>query len=110
MPPRAHGQAGSRECLKPFTSGNIDRKSVAQGKRADVGVTGLQTCALPICSGKSQPGSMRALYAAAGAWPGRLAGVLEAVYLWKYRSEERRAGKESRCRCDWTSDVCSSDL
>src|ERR1035437_7718030 len=26
------------------------------------------------------------------------------------RSEERRVGKESRYRCDWSSDVCSSDL
>jgi arylsulfatase A-like enzyme len=29
---------------------------------------------------------MRARYAAAGAWAGLLAGVLEAVYLWKYPS------------------------
>src|SRR5438132_1240613 len=27
-----------------------------------------------------------------------------------YRSEERRVGKESRSLCDWSSDVCSSDL
>src|SRR3990167_7148536 len=26
------------------------------------------------------------------------------------RSEERRGGKEWRSRCDWSSDVCSSDL
>src|SRR6202049_3948525 len=26
------------------------------------------------------------------------------------RSEERRVGKECRYRCDWSSDVCSSDL
>src|ERR1044072_8253934 len=26
------------------------------------------------------------------------------------RSEERRVGKEGRSRCDWSSDVCSSDL
>src|SRR5260221_522831 len=26
------------------------------------------------------------------------------------RSEERRAGKEGRSLCDWSSDVCSSDL
>src|SRR5215204_3612333 len=25
-------------------------------------------------------------------------------------SEERRVGKECRSRCDWSSDVCSSDL
>src|SRR5438034_534192 len=26
------------------------------------------------------------------------------------RSEERRVGKEARSLCDWSSDVCSSDL
>src|ERR1044072_8100216 len=26
------------------------------------------------------------------------------------RSEERRVGKEGRCRWDWSSDVCSPDL
>src|SRR4030095_13056350 len=26
------------------------------------------------------------------------------------RSEERRGGKEGRCRCDGSADVCSSDL
>src|SRR5476649_170507 len=28
----------------------------------------------------------------------------------RWRSEERRVGKECRSRCDWSSDVCSSDL
>jgi len=28
----------------------------------------------------------------------------------RYRSEERRVGKESRSSRDWSSDVCSSDL
>src|SRR5476649_733287 len=28
----------------------------------------------------------------------------------KKRSEERRVGKECRSLCDWSSDVCSSDL
>src|SRR5947207_3235748 len=28
----------------------------------------------------------------------------------KARSEERRVGKEGRSLCDWSSDVCSSDL
>src|SRR5476649_1276496 len=29
---------------------------------------------------------------------------------WPSRSEERRVGKECRSLCDWSSDVCSSDL
>src|SRR5215218_9560637 len=35
-----------------------------------------------------------------------------AVRLWGRldRSEERRVGKECRSLCDWSSDVCSSDL
>src|SRR5260221_526935 len=28
----------------------------------------------------------------------------------RIRSEERRVGKECRSLCDWSSDVCSSDL
>src|ERR1044072_5720246 len=30
--------------------------------------------------------------------------------VWQSRSEERRVGKECRYQCDWSSDVCSSDL
>src|SRR5579875_2478999 len=33
-----------------------------------------------------------------------------AAYERKLRSEERRVGKECRSLCDWSSDVCSSDL
>src|SRR5882672_6471096 len=31
-------------------------------------------------------------------------------FLSSTRSEERRVGKECRSLCDWSSDVCSSDL
>src|SRR6476646_4823953 len=37
----------------------------------------------------------------------RIAGQILAT---PGRSEERRVGKECRSRCDWSSDVCSSDL
>src|SRR5215211_7532440 len=33
-----------------------------------------------------------------------------ALHFWNVRSEERRVGKECRSLCDWSSDVCSSDL
>src|SRR5882672_3609133 len=35
-----------------------------------------------------------------------------SAFLWPtaMRSEERRVGKECRSLCDWSSDVCSSDL
>src|SRR5215218_8046859 len=32
------------------------------------------------------------------------------VFNLETRSEERRVGKECRSLCDWSSDVCSSDL
>src|SRR5215204_4525811 len=35
---------------------------------------------------------------------------LNAVLVDWTRSEERRVGKECRSLCDWSSDVCSSDL
>src|ERR1044072_9242487 len=46
-------------------------------------------------------------------------GIAGEIYLFKnntdsagnsYRSEERRVGEEGRYQCDWSSDVCSSDL
>src|SRR5476649_170912 len=38
------------------------------------------------------------------------AGEVTAVGEGVTRSEERRVGKECRSLCDWSSDVCSSDL
>src|SRR5882672_5683129 len=32
------------------------------------------------------------------------------IRIFRLRSEERRVGKECRSLCDWSSDVCSSDL
>src|SRR5579875_3601634 len=39
-------------------------------------------------------------------------GTLESQNMQQLspRSEERRVGKECRSLCDWSSDVCSSDL
>src|SRR5262252_4599758 len=34
----------------------------------------------------------------------------ESAPKFRKRSEERRVGKECRSLCDWSSDVCSSDL
>src|SRR5476649_88936 len=55
-----------------------------------------------------------------GQWPDMLSflvqrypAVSEASWrerMARGRSEERRVGKECRSRCDWSSDVCSSDL
>src|SRR5476649_956272 len=39
----------------------------------------------------------------------RIGGTCAASYC-SGRSEERRVGKECRSLCDWSSDVCSSDL
>src|SRR5215211_6617330 len=38
-----------------------------------------------------------------------LSATIESAKLTS-RSEERRVGKECRSLCDWSSDVCSSDL
>src|SRR6202049_2618427 len=38
------------------------------------------------------------------------AGLLIEKLLVKIRSEERRVGEACRYQCDWSSDVCSSDL
>src|SRR5438034_810579 len=35
---------------------------------------------------------------------------MESCVRARNRSEERRVGKECRSLCDWSSDVCSSDL
>src|SRR5215218_2887489 len=44
-------------------------------------------------------------------WPGfqRVPGQKLGLQV-EERSEERRVGKECRSLCDWSSDVCSSDL
>src|SRR5579875_1939302 len=39
-----------------------------------------------------------------------LANYLRENGIYVSRSEERRVGKECRSLCDWSSDVCSSDL
>src|SRR5476649_1540937 len=36
--------------------------------------------------------------------------ILDSAQVLPHRSEERRVGKECRSLCDWSSDVCSSDL
>src|SRR5476649_1225161 len=63
-------------------------------------------------------GTFTLLRAALDAW--RASGAIDRarflhvstdeVYGTLGRSEERRVGKECRSRCDWSSDVCSSDL
>src|SRR4030095_6427704 len=46
-----------------------------------------------------------------GNWTGLSLGGVVVVWLtFILRSEERRGGKECRSPCDWSSDVCSSDL
>src|ERR1035438_5223788 len=78
-----------------------DRKSVVEG------VTGVQTCALPISSYvRNPPPPISRLQArgiarkAASRRARSSAGRLQ----YESRSEERRGGS------DWSSDVCSSDL
>src|SRR5476649_2131482 len=80
------------------------------GKSGDLGVTGVQTCALPILTltvverieGRLAPNLRpRALIVALDD----RAHVLALLEIGR-----ASCGKEWRSRCDWSSDVCSSDL
>src|SRR5882672_8420835 len=92
------------------TTGFTDRKSVVQGKSVDHCVTGVQTCALPISLGRLDADTEGLLLLSDE--PGFNSKLLQPRHAHHriYRSEERRAGKECRSLCDWSSDVCSSDL
>src|SRR3546814_1057742 len=61
-------------------------------------VTGVQTCALPICSLSFRQGLSR------GKWPVAAGQVDEGARPTENRSEERRVGKEcvSTCRSRWS--------
>src|SRR6195256_2222736 len=59
----------------------------------DPSVTGVQTCALPICL-HSRPASRRVEI------PSYLVDSVNATLTWLRRSEERRVGKE--CRSRWS--------
>src|SRR3546814_3587099 len=74
-------------------------------------VTGVQTCALPICKGATSPGQQRcsgiwsrstSLPSRTTSWHGALLIVLGLMS--QRRSEERRVGKEcvSTCRSRWS--------
>src|SRR5262252_6580046 len=52
---------------------------------------------------------MRRLNGRGAAWRSIRICVIPIACL-RLRSEERRVGRECRSRCDWSSDVCSSDL
>src|SRR5438034_912676 len=43
-------------------------------------------------------------------WTARVTTLVGTCTSRSHRSEERRVGKERRSLCDWSSDVCSSDL
>src|SRR3712207_6860150 len=71
----------------------------------DIGVTGVQTCALPICAaGEPEPRGVRRIQPVAQlATPdscGHPAGAAVAQRGDTERSEERRVGKE--CRSRWS--------
>src|ERR1039458_5327517 len=88
----------------PASSGSLeqtDRKSVVKG------VTGVQTCALPILHGPA-PHRPSEQVRQCRAHLGGVHPVVRRARIFRIaradRSEERREGS------DWSSDVCSSDL
>src|SRR5476649_1680675 len=80
------------------------------GKSVDLGVTGVQTCALPIWLWRrpdvSRPGP-RSLVLVECFADTRRDDALLATAIEIGRASCR---KECRSRCDWSSDVCTSDL
>src|SRR6476646_5530950 len=87
-----------------------DRKSVVEGKSVDLGVTGVQTCALPIFAADILEDLGVGSIALMTNNPAKVNALRADGVVVSKRSEERRGGKECRSRCDWSSDVCSSDL
>src|SRR5476649_1465544 len=80
------------------------------GKSVDLGVTGVQTCALPIYTRvwNRHAGKSSRLPSMNGN------GVVSTSSEWvcpiTIQIGRASCRKECRSRCDWSSDVCSSDL
>src|SRR3712207_9462107 len=74
----------------------------AEDGMRDIGVTGVQTCALPICADPRDRDGRRARGAPAGQGSGHRRGVVASAIgrATVVRSEERREGKE--CRSRWS--------
>src|ERR1035437_5182215 len=84
------------KCSGRRAPASSDRKSVVSGKSVDLGVTGVETCALPIyfVAGESVEIDVQALDADFYAFSGhKVFGPTGTGIL---RSEERRVGKECR--------------
>src|SRR5215204_4373505 len=92
------------------TSIAADRKSVVKGKSVDHCVTGVQTCALPICGITRFDPSSNGFTAYTSRNSNLPDDNIFSMHVDRRGSEERREGKECRSLCDWSSDVCSSDL
>src|ERR1035437_10230768 len=109
--PRRTSRSGGSSCAEAvWWKCGPDRKRGVEGKRVDFGVTGVQTCALPIYVWRELQTTLRPVITKTNQQEWRLelrgGGVVE---MWS-RSEEGRGGEEGRFRRDWSSDVCSSDL
>src|SRR5438445_9651671 len=85
----------------------------------DIGVTGVQTCALPISPPRARAGAILRLWICCRAvsircFPSRLSRApmpekaMPGMAMSGKRSEERRVGKESRSR--WVPDVYIIDI
>src|SRR5882672_10612950 len=80
------------------------------GKGVDHCVTGVQTCALPIWIKSAAPNALPLILT--HGWPGSVLEFHKMIDALSTPHEIGRASCRERCRslCDWSSDVCSSDL
>src|ERR671927_187317 len=79
------------------------------GKSVDLGVTGVQTCALPIRPLKRVAERRLKPVAAVGLLAGAADVHLRHPFVAQAQIGRASWRKECRSRCDWSSDVCSSD-
>src|SRR5215204_6391360 len=85
------------------------RQDFPRPRVEDVGEALREQCAKEEIRTRIEPGAEVAITAGSRGVAG-IDNVLRSLVRILSRSEERRVGKECRSLCDWSSDVCSSDL
>src|SRR5579875_2075862 len=117
-PSRADSVPRTRRCI-PCRSTSSPRSTArsppptppGSSRRSPLPRPNTRRCAGPTsATGRSPPGRSVRPACPARAMTATARRSLRPTMPATGRSEERRVGKECRSRCDWSSDVCSSDL